>query len=157
MRLFASSAVTLVALLAAAFAAALAGAAEPVSAVRSVRVVADVAANGNTATALDLVFVYDTAAVAVLPNNGPAWFAQRAALRSALGAQIEVVSLQVPPATVIEQVPLPKSARRARVVLCFVNFTGPAGQAVGDLTAYRYRHAEIRLLESNVRYGPAVQ
>ena len=147
MRLFANLVVALGVLLV----ISLAGAAEPVAALRSVRVVADVAANRNTATVLDLVFVYDTAAVAVLPQNSLDWFAQRDALRSGLGAQIEVVSLQVLPATLIEHVPLPKHARRARVVLCFVNFIDADGLAAVNLVPYR--HAEIRLLESSVRYG----
>ncbi len=125
-------------------------AAEPTSALRSVRVTADVAANNSTATALDLVFVYDKVAATALRKNGPEWFAQKAALVGSLGTQIDVVSLQVPPGTVIEQVALPARARRAAAVLCFVNFIDPAGQAVADLT--RFRRVEIRLLESGVTY-----
>ncbi|TAK90553.1 MAG: hypothetical protein EPO06_08010 [Burkholderiaceae bacterium] len=128
----------------------IAHAAEPASALRSVRVTADVAANNSTATSLDLVFVYDKTAIATLPKSGAEWFEKKAALLGGLGRQIDVVSLQVPPGVVIEQVALPAQARRAVAVLCFVNFIDPAGQAVANLT--RYRHAEIHLFESRVAY-----
>ncbi|HUA79889.1 MAG TPA: hypothetical protein VL997_05915 [Dyella sp.] len=111
--------------------------------VSRVRVAAPPGANLNSATMLDLVFVYDTASTGMLPKTGPEWFAQKAALQNGLAGTIDVVSLQVPPAMVIDPVSLPKRASKALVVYGFANYQSPDGQARLDLT--RFRHAVIWL------------
>lgn len=120
----------------------------PTTALRGLRVAAQPGANLNSATALDLVFVYDKNSVAMLPKSGPEWFAQKAALQNGLGKTIDVVALQVPPATVIDPVKLPKRAGKALSVYVFANYLAPAGQARADLT--QFRHAVIWLAPAQV-------
>jgi len=101
----------------------------------SIQVVAELNANQNTATAIDLVFIYDSQALTLLPANGPEWFAKKAALQLSLATNINVVSLQVPPAKVVS-VPLPLGHSKAVGVYAFVNYLSVSGQALGNLTPY---------------------
>lgn len=114
----------------------------------SLRVAAPPGANLNSAVALDIVFVYDTTSIAMLPKSGPEWFTQKAALLSGLGRHIDVVSLQVPPATVIDPVPLPSKAGKAIAVYGFANYQAKDGQARSDITAYR--HAVVWLAATQI-------
>lgn len=108
----------------------------PTTKVKRIDVVADVNANRNMATALDIVFVYDPAAAALLPRTGPEWFERKAALVSGLASAIDVVSLQVPPAMRFE-VQMPKNRGKAIGVYSYANYVEPAGQPMGNLTPFR--------------------
>jgi type VI secretion system protein len=101
---------------------------------KTLRVIAQPGANLDSATALDLVFVYDPASTALLPKTGPAWFAQKAALLNGLGRNADVVSLQLPPATVVDSVALPARGSKAIAVLGFANYLAPDGQGRIDLS-----------------------
>lgn len=114
----------------------------------SLRVAAPPGANLNSAVALDIVFVYDTTSAAMLPKSGPEWFDQKAALQSGLGQKIDVVSLQIPPATVIDPVKLPDKAGKAIAVYGFANYQAKDGQARSDMTAYR--HAVVWLAATQI-------
>jgi type VI secretion system protein len=103
----------------------------------ALRVVAQPGANLDSATALDLVFVYDNASTALLPPTGPAWFAQKASLLNGLGRTADVVALQLPPAMVIGRVALPDRHAKAVAVYGFANYLAPDGQGRLDLTRYR--------------------
>ncbi|HSC80074.1 MAG TPA: hypothetical protein VLC08_06960 [Chitinolyticbacter sp.] len=118
--------------------------------VKSVRVVAEIGANGDNATALDLVFVYDVNALALLPKTGPEWFAQKRALQASLATGIDVVPLEVPPATVIAAAPMPRRHGKAIGVYAFPNYVAAAGQAVGKLTPFK--RATVRLMPDTVEY-----
>ena len=122
------------------------------NALQTISITADVNANQNNATALDIVFVYDQAAVSLSPKTGPEWFAQKDALAVGLGDAIDVVSLQVPPATVINDVPLPKRARKALAVFAYANYMSPSGQVMGNLTGYK--QVRISLQRETVGYEP---
>lgn len=100
------------------------------------RVAAQPGANLDSATALDLVFVYDTTSAALLPKTGPQWFAQKAALQNGLGRAAEVVELQLPPATVIANVNLPARHGKAVAVYGFANYLASDGQGRIDLTRF---------------------
>lgn len=108
----------------------------PKTKVKRIGVVAEINANRNMATALDIVFVYDEAAAALLPRTGPEWFERKAALVSGLASAIEVVSLQVPPAMKLD-VTMPKNRGKAIGVYSYANYVDPAGQAMGNLTPFR--------------------
>ena len=104
---------------------------------RSVAVVAQAHANRDSATALDLVFIYDGTTAATLPRTGPTWFQQKGALTTALGQRIDVASLQLPPGQSVDPVALPSRYKKALTVYCYVNFVAPAGQGVADVTLYK--------------------
>lgn len=131
--------------------ASLFGAGPPHTSLLSVQLLATPQANSDSATALDLVFVYDANAVDLLPKSGPVWFAQRSQLTSTLAGALDVIPLQIPPATSIPQVDLPLRHRRAVRVLSFANYIDPAGQPVGDLT--QFKHASILLDSATVTYS----
>ncbi len=80
---------------------------------RSIQLAAEINANQNTATNIDIAFLYDDQAVALLPKTGPEWFEKKQALMLSMATSIEVVSLQMPPAT-LANVSLP--ARHAKAV-----------------------------------------
>ncbi|MDE2154552.1 MAG: hypothetical protein KGJ32_01460 [Xanthomonadaceae bacterium] len=114
----------------------------------SLRVAAPPGANLDSATALDLVFVYDKASIAMLPKTGPDWFAQKASLQNGLGRAIDIVSLQVPPATVIDPVALPRRYGKAVAVYAFANYLARDGQARSDVTGFH--HAVIWLAPTRI-------
>lgn len=122
----------------------------PKTEVATIQVIAETGANQNTATALDIVFVYDTNAASMLPQTGPDWFDKKAALISGLAASIDVVPLQVPPATTFT-VPLPARHAKAIGVYSFPNYLAAAGQPRANLTPYK--QPTIRLTADNVVYG----
>jgi type VI secretion system protein len=122
----------------------------PKTNVESIQVVAESNANQNTATALDIVFVYDTTAAGMLPKTGPDWFDKKASLVSGLAKSIDVVSLQVPPAMTVE-VPLPKKYYKAIGVYSYANYLEAAGQPMGNLTPYK--KMTIRLTPDNIVYS----
>jgi type VI secretion system protein len=124
--------------------------APPKTAIGSIKIVAETGANQNTATALDIVFVYDTTSASLLPKTGPDWFDKKAALMNGLAKGVDVVSLQIPPAMIVD-VPLPKRYDDAIGVYSFANYIDAAGQPVGNLTPYK--KMTIRLTPDNVVYS----
>ncbi|MBU1663861.1 MAG: hypothetical protein KKG92_00490, partial [Gammaproteobacteria bacterium] len=62
----------------------------------SIQIVAQVDANRNLPTRLDLVFVYDLGVAAQLPKTGPQWFEQKAALLAAWPKKLDLVALEIP-------------------------------------------------------------
>lgn len=121
----------------------------PPTTLTGITVVAEINANQNSATLLDIVFVYDSNANGLLPKTGPEWFEKKAALIAGLATSIEVVSLQVPPATVIN-LPLSKQNEKAIGVYGYANYLTVSGQAQGNLTPYKTM--QIWLTPSTVQY-----
>lgn len=118
------------------------------AALRQVHVSADADANQVSATAVDLVFFYDRAGVAVAPKTAPEWFAQKNAIVSSLGRSVDVVSLQVPPGTALSAVALPSRHRRAVAVQLYANYIARDGQPVLNLSSFR--HAIVRLKSATI-------
>lgn len=106
------------------------------AAVSQIKVVAEVGANQNAATQLDIVFVYDSNVVAMLPTTGPDWFQKKEALMAGLANGLDVVSLQVPPAT-LASASLPKRHGKAIDVYAYANYLSAAGQPKGNITPYK--------------------
>ena len=122
----------------------------PDSPLKQLQVVAEIGANQDSATALDLVFVYDDDARNRLPKTGPEWFANKAALLAGLSLSVDVVTLQIPPASRVSPVALPARHRKAQAVYSYLNYLAPAGQPMGNLSAFKC--AQITLAASSVRY-----
>ena len=118
------------------------------SALRTLLVSADPQANQGSATALDIVVVYDSAALARLPGTGPEWFRQRAALQKALATAIEVNSLQVPAAYPAFQVQLPSGVSSSVAVLAFANYVAEDGWPAITLTPFK--RASLRLMQESI-------
>ena len=119
------------------------------AAVSQIKVVAEVGANQNAATQLDIVFVYDSNVVALLPGTGPDWFQKKDALVAGLANGIDVVSLQVPPAT-LATASLPKRHGKAIDVYVYANYLTAAGQPKGNITPYK--NVTIWLTPTTVLY-----
>lgn len=117
---------------------------------RQVQVEAQPGANQGNATELDIVFVYEKEALALLPKTGPEWFQSRAALRAALGSDISILSLQVPAATPAFDVKLPTGRGKLVAMLSFANHLSAEGQSVGDLTPFKC--VRITLTTSSIDY-----
>lgn len=125
--------------------------AAPAPVLQHLSIVATPDANGNAATAVDLVWVFSPEALAAMPHTGPQWFDQKAALQAGPAGDLAVQSLALPPATALDSVSLPTRHASALAVLAFVNFSRPAGQAVGKLGAYAC--ARITLSANSVDYS----
>jgi type VI secretion system protein len=93
-------------------------------------------ANQNQATAVDIVLIYDSNMLSVLPKSAPEWFANKSTLLAGFGQSIEVVSLQMPTSSVTS-VTLPKDIFKAVQVLSYANYISPEGQVSGNLTSYK--------------------
>ncbi|MDB5815847.1 MAG: putative lipoprotein [Rhodocyclales bacterium] len=123
----------------------------PRTAIRKVTVIADAQSNQGAGSALDLVFVYDVAAVTQLPKTGPEWFTQKAALQAALATSIDVVPLQVPAVASNFSVKLPDRASKAIGVYALANYIGEDGQPIANLTPWR--EVTIRLMPMTINYS----
>lgn len=108
----------------------------PPTALGTINVVGEVQANTNSATALDIVFVYDSKVIDLLPATGPDWFDKKQALMKGLATGIEVLSLEVPPMTLVNP-GLPARASKAVGVYSYVNYLTAAGQPKCNLTPYK--------------------
>lgn len=109
---------------------------EPRSPLRHLSVVAEVGANQDTATALEIVFVYDAKVAEALPKTAPEWFANRQALLDDLSQSMEAVAVGLPPASAYE-LPFPPHHHRAVRVYGYANYIPAQGQQVLDLTNFR--------------------
>lgn len=119
------------------------------AAVAQIGLVAEVNANQNSATQLDIVFVYDSNAVALLPTTGPDWFSKKTATMDGLATSIDVVSLQIPPQTLASP-ELPRRHGKAIGVYVFANYLSSTGQARGNITPYK--NVTIWLTPTTVLY-----
>ncbi|OYO27461.1 hypothetical protein [Janthinobacterium sp. PC23-8] len=108
----------------------------PPTALKSITLVAEVKANGNTATELDIVFIYDSKVLDMMPQLASDWFARKDALMKGLATAIEVVSQGMPPMKVLA-LPLPKDYARAIAVYGYANTLSTDGQPRCDLTPYQ--------------------
>jgi type VI secretion system protein len=124
------------------------GKSQPSTSLKSLAVMADGQANRNSATAVDVLFVYDSSVLSLLPANAPAWFSQKSGLENTLGHSVDVVSLQIPPAYRVASVGMPARYRRALRILVYANYLAQAGQAPLDLTGYQ--HAMLTLLADSI-------
>lgn len=115
----------------------------PTAALRQLRIVTEAGANHDSATRIDLVLVFDQAAIASLPKTAPEWFAQKQALLDGMAGGLAADSLQVPPAYLLDPVPLPAKAKKALAVYLYADMRGKPGQHVLDLT--HTKSAEVRL------------
>lgn len=123
--------------------------APPTTRIASIQIIADSRANDNTATDLDLVFVYDAALPSTLPRTGPDWFVKRAALEAGLATSIEVVHVQLPPG---KQWSAKLSARqhKAIAVYSYPNYIPAKGQEMRNLTPFN--NMTINLLPDRIDY-----
>ena len=122
------------------------------NALQQLQITATIDANQSSATAIDVVWMFSSAVLASLPATAPEWFAERAALQSALASDIMVQSLELPPGAVLSNPPLPPQHAKAVAVLVFANYIAPSGQARGRLGEHRCERITLRV--SNVDYGP---
>ena len=123
--------------------------APPKSRLRSVDVVAQVDANQNSATAHDIVFVFDEAALEQLPATSPEWFKRKSLLTDELGNAIGILSLEITPGSVIKP-SLPPKHDQAIAVFSYAYYMDRAGHPRGTLTGFR--RVRIRLASDHVDY-----
>ncbi len=118
---------------------------------KQIKVVAQLDANRNMATAIDVVFVFDKTALAVLPKTGPEWFANKSMLMANWGGALAVLSLEIPPAGPGANKPLPHGYKKAIAVYSYANYLSTKGQAMGNLTSYSC--AQVTLSREQINYA----
>lgn len=104
----------------------------------SIRVISQPQANRNTATALDVVLVYRKDLLPQLPDNAPDWFQQRNALIGKYQPQLEVISLELPPGDLIEELQLSQRQMQARGVVLYANYLAPQAQYPINVTGFEF-------------------
>ena len=100
----------------------------------NLEVVAQADANQTSSTRLDVVFVYKAEVKAMLPKKSREWFARKDEFAANLWQDMDIVSLEIPPAYVIEQVQLPKRYDTALQVTAYANYLDKKGLQPVDLT-----------------------
>lgn len=115
---------------------------------KNLEVVAQADANQTSATRLDLVFVYKDELKAMLPKKSQEWFARKDEFAANLWQNMDIVSLEIPPAYVIEQVQLPKRYDTALQVTAYANYLDKKGLQPVDLTGSV--NAKLTLLQKQL-------
>lgn len=122
---------------------------------RSVSIAADVNANQNMATAVDLIFVNDSELSKKLPENSLEWFNQKTQLLGAHPKSLVCVSLEIPPEKNLQEVSLPWRWywvwKQPYEVNAYLKYFTKQGQSRFDLTPFS--HAHIRLTAETVEVG----
>lgn len=113
------------------------------------RIIAANDANQGTATALDLVYVYNKDALPLLPASGPEWFAKKKSILASQPGNFVVVPLEIPPGMIV-QVPLPKRSAQAVGAFLYANYLAKDGQFPINLSAFTA--AEVRLKALSIEY-----
>lgn len=121
------------------------------SELNQINVVAQIDANQNMATALDVVFVFDKNALSVLPKTGPDWFANKSALLANLASGVAVMSLQIPPASTVSGGPMPNGYKKAIAVYSYANYLSTDGHAMGNITSFKC--ALLTLSSTQISYS----
>jgi type VI secretion system protein len=103
------------------------GSSPPKVDLRSLRIVSLPDANDDSATAVDVVFVMDSAAVPGLPADCLQWFSQRPRWVDGDPGRLKVVSLQLPPGKDV-QVTLPPGYEDAVEARIYANYIEKDGQ-----------------------------
>ncbi len=91
-------------------------------------------ANNTSATAIDVIFVYNAKVNTLLPKSAAEWFTQRDELHANLWQYIDIASVQIPPSYVLEEVPLPKRYSTAVKVVAYANYLNKKGRKPIELT-----------------------
>ncbi len=108
----------------------------PKTALTQISIVTKDNANGTTATAVDIVFVYSDKVTDLLPKSAIDWFRNRDELRSNLRQHIDVAPVEIPPTFLLESVPLPERHSNAVKVIAYANYLDKKGLKPIDLTAF---------------------
>ena len=106
----------------------------PKTELRQVQVLALPHANQGLATVLDLVFVFDTAAVPLLPATSRDWFDKKAQILAGLGTSVQVLSSDYVTPSLTPATALSDKLSKVVAVYAFVNYNTP--QARADLSHY---------------------
>ena len=112
-------------------------------------------ANGTSATAVDVVFIYDEKVPDLLPKDAADWFAQRDELNANLWKYLDIASVEVPPAYIIDVVSLPKRYSTAIKVVAYANYLNKKGRKVIDLTTFK--HAQLTLEAKTVAFAESTE
>ena len=124
-------------------------AAVPPAKLQMIKYVADPDANQGNALAVDIVYTFSDSVVALLPLNGPDWFAKKPALMQSLGPGIEVISATIAPGT-MGGINIPGN-RRFLAAMAYTNHVDPGAHPFGPLGPHRC--ALIAVKEKSITYS----
>lgn len=93
-------------------------------------------ANHSTATAVDIVFVYDEKLVPVLPKTSGEWFAVKSVVVSRNHSALDVIHLEVPIGLPPYTIPLPARYRQAKYISSYTNYMSAKGQSPVNLRSF---------------------
>lgn len=110
----------------------------PLNDIRSIRIEASADCNRNMPVAIDFVFISDERVAKLLADlNGPDWFGRKQELMMRYDKQINVISAEVVPLSILSALSLPEDHSRSGNILMFANYLGVEGQLVAQLGQYR--------------------
>lgn len=131
------------------------GAGEVRTSLAQITVIAKADANATSATAVDLVFIYDAKVPDLLPKDAAKWFAQRDELHANLWKYLDIASVEVPPAYIVDAVTLPTRYSTAVKVVAYANYLNKKGRKVIDLT--NFKHAQLTLEAKTVAFAESTE
>lgn len=111
-------------------------------------------ANNSQTTAVDIVLIYDAKLMLSLPQNSAEWFEKKSIFLAKSNQEIEVISIQLPPASASVLVKLPKNSSEAVGVMSYANYATPEGQLRGYLNAHAC--ARIILEAKRISYADCI-
>lgn len=94
-------------------------------------------ANANSATLVDVLFIYDSALAEQLPKAVPQWLQQRQQLLLSHSQMLEHISYQIPPGQVLPVYALTSAQQRAQQVWLYANYLDAGSQQAMDVTDYQ--------------------
>lgn len=118
---------------------------------RTLSVSANMMANQDMATAVDLLFVRDKDLVKKLPTDGLVWFQQRQRWLDNNPGVLTLVSIEIPPEKKIKEVTLPEDWEDSSHVVAYLKYFSKGGQNRLNLTSFK--HAYIELGSKDVKFG----
>jgi hypothetical protein len=108
----------------------------PKTTLTQISIVTKYNANSTSATAVDIVFIYNDKVNALLPKKAINWFSNRDELRVSLKQYIDIASIEIPPTFLLDSVPLPDRHSNAVKVITYANYLDKKGLRPIDLTTY---------------------
>ncbi|ODS25025.1 hypothetical protein AB835_00525 [Candidatus Endobugula sertula] len=104
--------------------------------------------NFDTPVAVDIVFIHNGNITPILSAlSGPEWFNKKQELMKRYDNQIDLISLEVVPLSLVESMVLPKKHKQAMNIIMFTNYQSSNGQYMAEIG--HFKQLKIRLLRDS--------
>ena len=109
----------------------------PKNKLRELQIEASSNANYNSPTAVDIVFVYDVDLIEVLPKTAMQWFIYKSEVDRNYPGSFDIVSLEIPPASVLNDIKFPDKHSAAISIRSYVKMMHISTNNYSILSEYK--------------------